>query len=49
MEFSFYLYRVELNDEIINEIEDKAETVLTLDVSSKDSPYPLIDQFFSKV
>ena len=42
----FSFYRVELDDESINEIEDKAESVPTLNVSSKDSPYALIDRFF---
>ena len=44
--YNFSFYRVELDDESINEIEDKAESVPTLNVSSKDSPYALIDRFF---
>ena len=38
-------FRIEPDDESNNEIEDKPD-VPTLNVSSKDSPYALIDRFF---
>jgi len=45
-EFPKPKHRVEPEDNRNNEIEDKPDSVPTLNVSSKDSPYALIDRFF---